>query len=165
MAFWRAHWQCLASTAVLLRAGRHEKGSMSAPVNAVSHWFWKDEALERTEPDFKHTATGYLTHHCAATFWTMLYAAWCHKRPETLTPKGIVLGALATSAVANFADYKLTPKRLMPGYEHHLSKTALLGVYLAFAAGVAAGTYAMRQKYREVEPPEPAESVLRQPVH
>jgi len=35
----------------------------------------------------------------------------------------------------------LTPKRLTPGFEHELSRTAMAGVYAAMAVGLAAGVY------------------------
>lgn len=144
----------LASTGVLALAGRREVGSAVAPVNAVSHWYWGDEALQRADMDLGHTAVGYLTHHGAAIFWATLYAAACRDRPRSRTTAGILGGAAATSAVACFVDYRLTPKRFTPGFEHHLSTPAMVAVYAAFAAGLAAGAWAMRDAYREK--PEPA---------
>ena len=139
------------STVALSSAGRRETGSSTAPVNAVSHWFWGDEAFDHGELDIKHTLVGYLAHHGAATFWSMLYAVACNNRPQLRTPSAVVAGALATSAIANFTDYKLTPRRLMPGYEQHLSKKSLLVAYLCFAAGVAVGTYCLRASYEAEE--------------
>jgi hypothetical protein len=134
----------LASTAALTLAGRRQAGSAAAPINAVSHWYWGDEAFEQRNVDVPHTAVGYLTHHGAAIFWATLYAALCRKQQGTRTVPGVLAGALATSAVACFVDYRLTPRRLMPGYEHHLSRGALAVVYAAFAAGLAAGEFAYR---------------------
>jgi hypothetical protein len=36
-------------------------------------------------------------------------------------------------------DYKLTPRRLQPGFEAQLSKKSLVYVYAAFAIGLAIG--------------------------
>lgn len=144
----------LASTAVLAIAGRREVGSAAAPVNAVSHWYWGDEAFQREELDLGHTALGYLTHHGAAIFWASLYAALCRDQPRARTVPGVIGGAAATSAVACFVDYQLTPHRFTPGFEHRLSTPAMVAVYAAFAAGLAAGAYAMRDAYRDE--PEPA---------
>jgi hypothetical protein len=41
-------------------------------------------------------------------------------------------------------DYRLTPRRLMPGYERRLSQPSLLAVYAAFAAGLALGDALLR---------------------
>lgn len=43
--------------------------------------------------------------------------------------------------MACFVDCKMTPERLRPGYEEHVSKRSLALVYGAFAVGLAAGTY------------------------
>jgi hypothetical protein len=36
-------------------------------------------------------------------------------------------------------DYRLTPRRFMPGYERRLSRRSLGAVYAAFGAGLALG--------------------------
>jgi len=141
----------LISTAVLAIAGRRESGSAAAPLNAVSHWYWGDEAFHRQEADLAHTAAGYLTHHVAATFWATLYAALARDKPALRTTSGVILGAAATSAGAYLADFKLTPHRFTPGYEHRLSTEALLAVHAALAVGLAIGAMALRDQYHGVE--------------
>lgn len=147
----------LISTAVLALAGRRESGSAAAPLNAVSHWYWGDEALRRQEADLSHTAAGYATHHVAATFWATLYAALASDRPELRTTPGVVLGAAATSATAALIDFRFTPQRFTPGYEHRLSTGALLAVHAALAVGLAAGALALRRQYRDDERPQDGE--------
>ena len=142
------------STAVLALAGRRESGSAAAPLNAVSHWYWGDEAFDQNKADLAHTAAGYLTHHAAATFWATLYASLANNRPALRTTPGIVLGAVATSATAALIDFKFTPQRFTPGYEHRLSTGALLGVHAALAIGLAAGALALRDQYRDDEQPD-----------
>lgn len=46
--------------------------------------------------------------------------------------------AALIAAVANLADFKLTPKRFTPGFERHLSRSSLAVVYGAFGLGLAA---------------------------
>ena len=155
----------LLSTAVLLLAGRRQAGSAAAPVNAVSHWYWGDEALRRRKTDAAHTGLGYLTHHGASVFWASLYAAAIHDRPALQTAPATLAGALATSAIACVVDYKLTPKRLTPGFEHRLGTGAMVGVYAAMALGVAAGAMltrrrAVRGATRQPEIPTPGASAL-----
>ncbi len=139
------------STAVLALAGRRESGSAAAPLNAVSHWYWGDEALRQNKADLAHTAAGYLTHHVAATFWSTLYAALARDRPALRTTPGVVVGAVATSATAYLVDFHFTPQRFTPGYEHRLSTGALLAVHAALAIGLAAGALALRDGYRDDE--------------
>jgi len=156
------------STAVLAITGRRETGSAAAATNAVSHWYWGDTAFDRQEADLPHTALGYLTHHGAATFWATLYAALASRQPASRTTPGLLLGAAATSATAYFVDFKLTPHRFTPGYEHRISTEALLAVHLGLAVGLAAGALALRDHYRDhQEKPgdhayeEPAQRIVR----
>ena len=139
----------ILSTAFLALTGRRETGSALAPINAVSHWYWGDEALNRQEADLPHTAVGYVTHHSAAIFWATVYAALASDKPALRTTQGVLLGAAATSATAYFTDFKLTPHRFTPGYEHRLSTGALVAVHAALAVGLAAGAMALRDQYED----------------
>lgn len=141
------------STAVMVLAGRRESRSGAAPVNAVSHWAWGDDALKRQGTDLRHTGLGYLTHHSATTFWATAYAALAIQSPAMRTVPGALLGAAATSAVACVVDFKLTPYCFTPGYEHRLSTEAVAAVYAALAVGLAAGALALRNKYEDKETP------------
>jgi hypothetical protein len=47
--------------------------------------------------------------------------------------------------VACFVDYQLTPDRLKPGYERHLSRPSLAVVYGAFGVGLALGAMLSRR--------------------
>jgi len=129
----------LASTGALMLCGRREAGSMVAPTNATSHWLWGDQAFEVREPTLKHTGIGYATHHASAIFWALLYA-WLHasRHPAQSVPEALASAGAAT-AVACAVDYTITPKRLTPGFEHHLSRRSMGIVYGLFAVGLAAG--------------------------
>ena len=156
------------STAWLALAGRRENGSAAAPINAVSHWYWGDEAFDQQQPDLRHTAVGYLTHHTSATFWATVYAALAAGQPGLRSTPGVVLGAAATSGLAYLVDFKLTPHRFTPGFEHRLSGGALTAAYAALAVGLAAGALAVREHYaqqeaaeREDEAQEPQPRIVR----
>jgi hypothetical protein len=138
----------LASTAALMLCGRREAGSAVAPTNSTSHWLWGDEALEVYRPTLRHTALGYATHHASAIFWALLYA-WLHaeRRPPQSVPAALASAGAAT-AVACTIDYTITPRRLTPGFEHHLSKGSMAVVYGLFAVGLAAGCL-LAQRGRE----------------
>jgi len=129
----------VASTAALMACGRREAGSLVAPTNATSHWLWGDKAFEVREPTLRHTGLGYATHHASAIFWALLYA-WLHasrRPPQSVT--AALASAGAATAVACAIDYTVTPRRLTPGFEHHLSKRSMGIVYGLFAVGLAAG--------------------------
>ena len=129
----------LASTGALMLCGRREAGSVVAPTNATSHWLWGDQAFEVREPTLRHTGIGYATHHASAIFWALLYA-WLHasRHPAQSVSAALASGGAAT-AVACAVDYTITPKRLTPGFEHHLSRRSMGVVYGLFAVGLAAG--------------------------
>lgn len=133
------------STAALALLGRGEAGSAYAPTNAVSHWIWGDEAAEHDGFSLKYTITGYAIHHLSATFWSVLFERLAGKKLDRKDLRVTLAASAATSAFACFADYKLTPKRLQPGYEKRLSKKSLAGVYAAFAVGLALGAIALRR--------------------
>ena len=136
----------LLSTLVLASAGRREAGSAVAPINAVSHWLWGDESLHAQEPSLRHTLTGYVTNHLAAIFWAVLYSrAWGHRDEAKRLPQAAA-GAVATSAIAYVVDYHVVPKRLTPGYEHRISRGAMLATYGALAAGLALGALLLQQQ-------------------
>jgi hypothetical protein len=135
----------LVSTVALALLGRSEANSPYAPTNAISHWIWGDTAAHHHSPSLRYTLPGYLIHHGSAMFWSVLFERLCGSlldRRHTPTTLGV---ATAASAVACFTDYQLTPRRLHPGYEQHLSRPALALVYGAFGLGLAAGAMLCRR--------------------
>lgn len=136
----------IVSTAALALLGRSEAGSAYAPTNAVSHWIWGDEAAEHDGFSLKYTITGYLIHHASATFWSVLFEKLVGEKLDRKDLRVTLAASAATSAIACFADYKMTPARLKPGYEKRLSKKSLAGVYAAFAVGLALGAIALRKR-------------------
>jgi predicted aconitase len=135
----------IVSTAALALLGRAEGASAYAPTNAVSHWIWGDEAAGHDDFSLKYTLTGYAIHHLSATFWSVLFEKLAGERLDHKDLRVTLAASAATSAIACFADYKLTPERLKPGYEKRLSKKSLAGVYAAFAVGLALGAIALRR--------------------
>jgi hypothetical protein len=129
----------IASTAVLAAAGQAETGHPFAPTNAISHWFWGQRATRRNRPSWRYTALGYVTHHAASVFWATLYEKLFGERRAHASAAAALAQAGAVAALACFVDYRLTPARLMPGYEQRVSRRSLAAVYVAFAAGLALG--------------------------
>jgi hypothetical protein len=125
----------LLSTAVLAVCGKRETGSPFAPTNAISHWLWGDRAAAHDEANKRHTLAGYAIHHGASTLWAVLYEKWFGDLLHKERLGTAVAGAAAVSGLACFVDYQLTPRRLRPGYELRLSRSALFWVY----AGVGMG--------------------------
>lgn len=132
----------LLSTAALVIAGRRQVRDGAAPVNAISHWFWHPQALREDGPSLRHTVSGYLVHHGASIFWATLHARAWGCRTVAKRPCPALAGAAAASALACLVDYRVTPKRFTPGFEHRLSTPAMVAVYACFALGLAAGSMA-----------------------
>lgn len=135
----------ILSTASLVWAG-DRRGEAAAPLNAVSHWFFGDRALRQDEPSARYTATGFLIHHAASIFWGVLHAKAWGCRQECKRPAPAAAGAVVAAGVACFVDYRLTPRRLTPGFEHRLSTREMVNVYALFAVGLAVGSMLMRRR-------------------
>ncbi|RZA32944.1 MAG: hypothetical protein EOP92_23440 [Lysobacteraceae bacterium] len=136
----------ILSTVALAIVGKKETGSALAPTNAISHYVHGDKATRKSELSLRYTVPGYLIHHASSTFWSIVFERVAGRYLDRKTPVGILTASAATSAFAAFADYKLTPKRLQPGYEKHLSTPSLALVYASLALGLAAGAALTRQK-------------------
>src|SRR5688572_21522798 len=131
----------LASALALVAGGKAEIGDRAAPINGPSQWIWGRLAPYRNGFSARYTVVGYLIHHAASLFWAVLYEKWRKKDSSANAPiSTIARQAAATSAIACFVDYQLTPPRLRPGFEKRLSGRSLLGVYAAFALGLAIST-------------------------
>jgi hypothetical protein len=141
----------LFSTAVLAWQGYRRYRKPAAPTNATSHWLWgDDDAFLASEPDLRHTGVGYATHHASACMWALFYERWLEQQENPSTSQ-IVGAAAATTALAAFVDYQLTPRRLTPGFEAHLSIADMAAVFAAFGLGLAAGGVINRQHQRRLQ--------------
>lgn len=126
------------SAAVLLWRGRRDAGSAVAPINAVSHWLWPDEALRRDDPSWRLTGLGGAVHWASSTMWAYLYRKLREQRSQP-TRANAVTDAVAVTALAAVVDLKVVPKRLSPGFEERISTGGLALVYAGFAIGLALG--------------------------
>lgn len=144
MKTWRQTWKdglvsgaigSLASTVALSVAGQKEIGSVLGPINVISRWLWGDRTAHHHEASLRYTATGYAIHHASATLWAIVYEKRFEKPGQSLPAR--IGGGLGVAAMACFTDYQLTPYRLQPGYEKHLSKPSLALVYASFGLALA----------------------------
>lgn len=132
------------SAAVLVLAADREDGAPAAGLNAISHWIWDTPALREDGASARHTVAGYLIHHAASIWWGTWHAKLWGGLPAAKRPMLAFVGGGVASAVACAVDYRMTPDRLTPGFEHRLSTRALFAVYTAFALGLALGSMAMK---------------------
>ena len=130
----------VVSTAVLLVGGVRDCRSAFAPVNAISHWIWADEALHKQRGSLRYSVVGYGIHHAASIFWAFGYEyllGRCKPKPSKAQALALAGGMAATACTV---DLKCTPQRLTPGFERRLSKPSLANVYIAFGLGLALHT-------------------------
>lgn len=126
----------LLSTAVLGAAGERENNTPYAPTNAISHWFWGDRAARKEGPSARYTAVGYAIHHASSTLWAIIYEKWFGEMADRKRIGPALAAGAAVAGMACFVDYKLTPKRLQPGFEKRLSTPAMFLVYASFGAAL-----------------------------
>jgi hypothetical protein len=139
------------STGVLAWFGRRKVGKPFAPTNSTSHWLWGDEeSFNALEPSFRHTAIGYATHHASAIMWALFYQRWLASERKR-TPSTIIRDAALMTAIAAFVDYQLTPKRLTPGFEAHLTRGEMVGVFAAIGVGFATGAFLTQRHERALD--------------
>ena len=128
----------LLSGLVLAWRGRAETGSAAAPINAPSQWLHGREALRRDDVSWRHTALGALVHGASSMLWAGLYGALRERRERRggTSTAAALADAAAVTALAAVVDFKVVPDRLSPGFQHRLSRPAVVLTYASFAAGL-----------------------------
>jgi hypothetical protein len=106
-------------------------------LNGPSQWLWGESEAYTRETTLRHTAAGYAIHHATSIFWGMLHEAVFGGSRRRKPPLQHCAEAVASAATAYVVDYHLTPRRLRPGFEKHVSANGMVAVYAAFAAGLA----------------------------
>jgi hypothetical protein len=137
-----------ATTAAASACGRIEDGEPIAPLNAISHILYGDEAAAHNEPSAKYTMPGILLNTAAITGWAVVHELMFNgrRRPQTL-PAALAAGA-ATSALAYVTDYYIVPKRFTPGFEKRLSNSSLACIYGTLAASLGIASW-LRHRSRD----------------
>ena len=133
------------TTATILCLGHEHDSSMWAPLNAVSHITFGDEAAAHTEWSAKYTGTGTALNTVAVFSWAAMHAGVMKMLPRQDLPSAIGAG-VAVAAAAYVVDYYVVPERLTPGFEKRLTGRSLFWIYSALAAGLAAGWTLNRSK-------------------
>jgi hypothetical protein len=133
----------LLSAVVLALCSKRDENSAAGGLNGPSQWLWGEREADTRAASLKHTAMGYLIHHATSTFWAICYEKLFGGARKS--PARIVAEAAALSAAAYVVDYKLTPRRLQPGFEKHVAPSSMVAIYASFALGLAAATLLRRR--------------------
>jgi hypothetical protein len=123
---------CAATLAVVAAFGARTRRPV-APINAISHVLWGEEASRAARPDFRHTVPAVAINEGASVFWAALYERAFGRLAENGQIGRALLGGAGVAALAYAVDYHLVPKRLTPGWEYHLGGRSLAAVYAALA--------------------------------
>lgn len=130
----------MVSAAALLLGGARDCRGALAPVNAISHWIWADEALHKDRGSLRYSVVGYGIHHAASIFWALGYEYLLSRRTPKPDKTEALLLAGTVAGTACVVDLQCTPERLTPGFERRLSTPSLVNVYIAFGLGLALHT-------------------------
>jgi hypothetical protein len=139
----------IASTICLSLVGKAELDKSAAPINGPSQWIWGRYAPYENRFSLRYTVVGYLIHHAASVFWALLHEKLRQRMARADTVAAAIVPAVVTTTAAYTVDFHFTPKRLTPGFEHRLSKGALLMVYGSFALGLLAAAAFAADRYRK----------------
>jgi hypothetical protein len=135
----------IATTSAIAACGRREDVSPWAPLNAVSHIAWGDEAALHVAPSWKYSATGIVLNTAAMVMWGAVYTCFAGRSSTRTTPRALAAG-IATAATAYVVDYHVVPERLAPGFEKRLSGASVLVIFAGLALGLCAGDMLTRAR-------------------
>jgi hypothetical protein len=126
----------VVSTAALGACSVTEKHSPYAPTNAISHVVWGDRATHEDAPSMRYTLLGYGIHLASSVAWGILYEKWFGQLAQKKSLAPALVSGAAMAGLTYVVDYKLTPKRLQPGFESRLSSRSMGLFYAAFGTGL-----------------------------
>jgi hypothetical protein len=138
---WEGAAATAATTAVAAVCGETELKSAVAPLNAVSHIIWGDEAAVETDASAQFTLTGMLLNSAAVSSWAILQElVFGRSRERKSLGQALVEGAIV-SGVAFATDYYVVPRRFTPGFEKQLSNKSLATIYGALAVSLGMASW------------------------
>ena len=131
-------WSGFTTSVAVAACGARENRQPIAPVNAISHIAWGEDAFDESEPSLKYTATGLALNTAATISWAAVFEILWRRTGRRDAATALACGA-AVSSLAYAVDYHVVPPRLTPGFETHLSGKSLSVVYAVLALSLACG--------------------------
>jgi hypothetical protein len=136
----------IAAAATAAGRAHAENSTPYAPLNAVTHCLWPEQALREQAPSLRYTVTGFAIHHLSGIFWGVLFESLRGNATRGTQPARVVAAAAATTATAYLVDYHVVPERFTPGFEAHLSGRSMALVYGALGAGFLLAAFASERR-------------------
>ena len=130
----------VATATTVAICGKAEQNNSVAPINAISHIVFGEEAAKQDQASLKYTGTGLVLHDAACTSWAALHEQFFGSAVDKGNVPSAFLGGGLISLLAYITDYHLVPKRLTPGMEKRLSNRSLLLMYSVLALSLAFGS-------------------------
>jgi hypothetical protein len=127
----------LATTLAIAACGVIELDNAAAPLNAISHIVWGDEAAAASDLSIKYTLIGLALNAAAMLLWAAIFEAVIALGPRVNRMAWALFAGAAVSALAYAVDYYVVPERLAPGFETRLSVWSLLAIYVVLAGSLA----------------------------
>jgi hypothetical protein len=123
--------------------GWRENHNAVAPLNAISHIAWGEEAARQEQASAKYTATGLALNTSAMFGWAFIFARLVGGKSSNRVVSSLG-GGIFVSLLAYVVDYHVVPKRLTPGVEDRLSSRSLLVLYVVLALSLALAGFVTR---------------------
>lgn len=130
----------LLSAAAIAISGKSELDNPVAPINAISHIMFGEEATREDTPSLKYTGTGLLLHDAACTSWAALHEQLFGRAVSQGNQKAAFAGGGLIAIIAYITDYYLVPKSVTPGMERRLSNRSLFFIYTMLGLGLSLGS-------------------------
>jgi hypothetical protein len=128
-----------ATTLAAAVCGAVENRNLIAPINAISHIVWGNDAAAEDRISPQYTFGGLFLNTIGSMVWALLYEKSFGEAAEKGNVGLSLLGGALVSATAYVTDYHIVPKRLTPGFEKRLSDRSLLAIYIVLALSLGLG--------------------------
>jgi hypothetical protein len=141
----------LVSTLALTVCSQVERGRPAAASNGPSQWVWGPAAARQTRASVRYTLVGLVIHQLMSIAWAVLHEKSFGAAGQRKSLPRMVAEGAGTAALAAFVDYRVTPRRFSPGFEHHLCRASLVCVYASFGFGLLVPALLRRAPLRTPE--------------
>src|SRR5262245_28016864 len=101
----------LATTFAIAACGVVELDNAAAPLNAISHIVWGDEAVAASAVSIKYTLVGLALNAGAMLFWAAIFEAAVALTPPANRAAWALFAGAVVAAAAYVVDYYVVPER------------------------------------------------------
>lgn len=140
-----------AALPVVALLGARDSGSAIGPLHAATQVV-SPQAGKLQQASLRYTPLGLGINIGAGLWWALVLQLLFGRMTRRGGAGNAMLAGAATAALAYIADYKLLPRRLTPGWEHHMSWRSVSISLATLGLGLGAGAYVARQWHANRRP-------------